>query len=116
MTETAATYKTEGRLPECETGSVERMLEAAIEWSEKLEPRNSTSMPGFKVYECETQNPVQIAPSQTQLLRNILAKMRDGQEPPGKDWIRTHMRIGQCPSCDAKLVIAIRAIEATTHG
>ncbi len=76
MTETEATYKTGEPLPECETGSVERMLEAAIEWSEKLEPRNSTSMPGFKVYECETQNPVQIAPSQTQLLRNILAKAK----------------------------------------
>ncbi len=76
MTETEAMYKTGEPLPECETGSVERMLEAAIVWSERLEPRNSTSMLGFKVCECEEENPIQTMQSQTKLLRNILAKMQ----------------------------------------
>ncbi len=110
MTETEATYKTGEPLPECETGSVERMLEAAIEWNERMATYVEAEDPCFDEHHCRIVN------SQTKLLRNILAKMRDGQEPPGKDWIRTRMRIGQCPSCDAKLVMAVRAIETTTHG
>lgn len=81
VTETEATHTAEP-LPECETGSVERMLEAAIEWNEKLEPRNSTDLVGgLIVYECDVQEPYRITKSQTQLLRNILAKMR-ADDPP----------------------------------
>ena len=109
-------------LPECETGSVERMLEAAIVWSERLEPRNSTSMPGFKVYECETKEPLRVAPSQTQLLRNILEKMRERECECN---VLTELEEAQnshgiqmmfCPVCHASLMIQVRVAIRNPHG
>lgn len=70
MTETGATYTTEERLPECETGSVERMLEAAIEWNERMATYVEAEDPCFDEHHCRIVN------SQTKLLRNILAKMQ----------------------------------------
>ena len=104
--------ETEERLPECETGSVERMLEAAIKWSERLEPRNSTSMPGFKVYECETKEPLRVAPSQTQLLRAILAKMETERAANICGGWRRH---ANCPNCGASIAVTLE-FNKTTHG
>lgn len=75
MTETEATYKTEESLPECETGSVERMLEAAGWWFEQitevvtLKALGAPLMPRWQM-----QSTSALFASYRQLLRNILAK------------------------------------------
>ena len=76
MTETETTYKTEELLPECETGSVERMLEAAIEWNRGIASDMVFDMAPHDVRLLRDRQD-----SQTKLLRNILAKML-ADDPP----------------------------------
>ncbi len=76
MTETEATYKTEEGLPECETGSVERMLEAAMKWNQRTRAGLVIA-----VSERECARAATLMESQTKLLYNILAKMEQGKQP-----------------------------------
>ena len=132
------------RLPECETGSVERMLEAAIKWSERLDmmvwqPTSECAVNADKVYRGQTFK--QIIGSQEQLLRNILAKMEQAQNvnmaprccvsycphcngsmqtmcqkpEESQEHLMGWQRHANCPNCGASIRVTLEFSE-TTHG
>ncbi len=116
MTETEATYKTGERLPECETGSVERMLEAAIEWNQRTRARLVIA-----VSEPECARAATLMESQTKLLRNILAKVQGSVRA---SVVARASYTQKCPQCKAEIGVLTQLYnlelkytpEHTTHG
>ncbi len=94
MTETEATYKTAEPLPECETGSVERLREAAIEGNKYL----VRCLDLLEPWPDETDG--KVANSQTQLLRNILAKIRGSVKA---SVVARGEHEQRCPQCNADI-------------
>ncbi len=116
MTETEATYKTEERLPECETGSVERMLEAAIKWNRGIASDMVFDMAPHDVRLLRDRQD-----SQTKLLRNILAKIRGSVKA---SVVARGEHEQRCPQCNADIGVLTQLYnlelkyipEHTTHG
>ena len=116
MTETEATYKTEERLPECETGSVERMLEAAIEWNQRTRAGLVIA-----VSERECARAATLMESQTKLLYNILAKIRGSVKA---SVVTRASCTRKCPQCKAEIGVLTQLYNLelkyipkhTTHG
>ncbi len=102
------------RLPECETGSVERMLEAAIEWNRGIASDMVFDMAPHDVRLLRDRQD-----SQTKLLRNILAKMQRAENKAGAcdepcfEAI-VHGDVTRCPVCSMPLRVAWHM--EPTHG
>ncbi len=107
MTETEATYKTAEPLPECETGSVERMLHAAIAWNRGIASDMVFDMAPHDVRLLRDRQD-----SQTKLLRNILAKMETERAANICGGWRRH---ANCPNCGASIAVTLE-FNKTTHG
>ena len=82
-------YETGEPLPECETGSVERMLEAAREWSVEIQHRL------FHTRRPLSPQEVLLLKSNTRLLENILAKMREDNPPLNMRDVVCQYKLGQ---------------------
>ncbi len=126
--------ETEEPLPECETGSVERMLEAAIFWQKHIIRYMDSKHPMF-------EDDLALLCGQKRLLENILAKMEQAQNvnmaprccvsycphcngsmqtmcqkpEESQEHLMGWQRHANCPNCGASIRVTLEFSE-TTHG